>query len=183
MYNFLRKNIEFINGLNDRIGRLAGWLATAMVLLICFDVVAKFFAPKLDIHYSNTAVFEMQWHIFALVFLLGTAYTLRHDRHVRVDLFYSKFSPKGKAWVNLLGVIFFLMPFCLIVIETSITYVRNSFLMNEKSPDPGGLTHRYLIKGMIIVGFSLLILQGIALLFKSILTIAGQDEELTEQTT
>ncbi|MGB0524082.1 MAG: TRAP transporter small permease subunit [Flammeovirgaceae bacterium] len=182
MHRFLKQYIHMVNQLNDGIGKLAGWLTTGMVFLICFDVIAKFIAPKLDIHYSNTAVFEMQWHIFALVFLLGIAYTLRHDRHVRVDLFYSKFSPKGKAWVNLIGVLLFLLPFCFIVIETSLTYVKNSYLMNEKSPDPGGLPYRFVLKGMIIVGFALLALQGIALLFKSLLTITekGDEQEAVE---
>lgn len=176
MLQFLKQYINTINKINDFIGKIAGWLTSAMVLLICFDVVAKYFAPKLDIHYSNTAVFEMQWHLFALVFLLGSAYTLRHDRHVRVDLFYSKMSPKRQAWINFIGVLFFLLPFCIIVIETSMTYVRNSYLMMEKSPDPGGLPFRFAIKGMIIVGFFLLALQGLAMLFKSLLTILDMAE-------
>lgn len=176
MYTLLKIYRNSINQLNDWIGRATGWITTGMVLLICFDVLAKYFAPKLDIHYSNTAVFEMQWHLFALVFLLGSAYTLRHDRHVRVDLFYSKFSAKRKAWVNVLGVLLFLLPFCIIVIETSFTYAKNSFLMNEKSPDPGGLPYRFVLKGMIIVGFALLALQGLAILCNSLLVILGQEK-------
>lgn len=161
-------------------GKIAGWLATVMVLLICFDVGTKYLSTRLDFSYSNTAVYELQWHLFALVFLLGAAYTLRYDRHVRVDLFYSKFSKKRKAWVNLIGSAFFLMPFCIIVMERSLLYVKNSYLMMEKSNDPGGLPYRFLLKGAIIVGFTLLALQGIALFIESVFLLLNKEDKLVE---
>ena len=171
MEKSLRKYITGVEKLNDWAGGLAGVLTVAMMLLICFDVLAKWLSPKIGIHYSNTAIFELQWHIFAVIFMLGSAYTLKNDRHVRVDVFYSNFSDRQKAWVNLVGTLLFLLPFCYIAMETSILYVKNSFLMNEKSSDPGGLPYRFIIKGMIILGFLLLALQGTALIFRSIIQL------------
>ena len=179
MLQVFKHYINTIDKINDFIGKIAGWLATLMVLIICFDVSAKFIASKLDLSYSNTAIYELQWHLFAFVFLLGTAYTLRHDRHVRVDLFYSKFSDKTKAWVNILGVVFFLMPFCIIVMKTSLLYVKNSYLMMEKSPDPGGLPYRFILKGTIIFAFGLLSLQGLAMLLRSVVVLLNKEDELT----
>lgn len=170
----VRQYIKIVGQLNEFVGKLAGWLASVLVLLICYDVAMKFF-----FNYSNAAIFELEWHLFALIFLLGAPYTLKNDRHVRVDVFYSNFSPKRKAWVNLLGVVLFLAPFCLLVIDKSWIYTRNSFLMGEGSPDPGGLPYRFLLKGAIIVAFILLLLQGTALFFESLLTILKK--EATEQ--
>jgi TRAP-type mannitol/chloroaromatic compound transport system permease small subunit len=150
--------IRWVGKISTASGTAAGWLCTALVLLICYDVFMKNV-----FNYSNAAIFELQWHLFALIFLLGASYTLQHDRHVRVDVFYSKFTPRQQDWVNLLGILLFLIPFCLLVIDKSWLYARNSFLMHEKSPDPGGLPYRFLTKGAIILGFSMLLLQGIAL--------------------
>jgi len=177
MLTFLKQYIKLIDLVNEWIGKLAGWLATAMMLLICFDVTAKFLSAQFGFSYTNTAINELQWHLFGFLFLLGTAYTLRHDRHVRVDLFYSKFSDKGRAWVNLIGVIFFLMPLCIIMIDKSLLYVKNSYLMMEKSADPGGLPYRFILKGAITAGFSLLTLQGVSMAFKSLLTILVKDSD------
>ena len=167
MTTFLERFSEMIGRINDWMGKLSSGLTIIMMLLICFDVLAKWLAPKLGIHYSNTAIYETQWHLFAVIFLVGAAFTLRHDRHVRVDVFYANFSERKKHWVNLLGTLFFLLPFCFIVMETSIIYVKNSYLMNESSSDPGGLPYRFALKAMIIVGFALLFLQGIAIIAQS----------------
>ncbi|MGA8262937.1 MAG: TRAP transporter small permease subunit, partial [Ignavibacteriaceae bacterium] len=110
-------------------------------------------------------------HLFAIIFLLAAAYTFRIDDHVRVDVVYTRFSDKTKAWVNFLGVIFFLIPLCVIVIYTSNHFVINSFRMGETSPDAGGLPARYILKAVIPLSFFLILLQGIAIAFKSFLEI------------
>lgn len=116
----------------------------------------------------------MEWHLFALIFLLGAAYTLKTENHVRVDVFYSKLSERGKAWVNLFGTLLFLIPFCLMLIYASKNFVINSFNIGETSPDPGGLPGRYILKSIIPIAFFLLLIQSISLMFKSILTIAAR---------
>jgi len=128
--------------------------------------------------FSKTSAFsfELEWHLFALIFLIGAAYTLQQDKHVRVDVFYSRFSEKIKAWVDIIGTLFFLLPFCLIASFESFSFVKNSFLVKETSPDPGGLPARYLIKSAIPFGLILLGLQGVSVLLKSFKKVlnAGQ---------
>jgi TRAP-type mannitol/chloroaromatic compound transport system permease small subunit len=123
---------------------------------------------------------ELEWHLFAIIFLLGAAYTLKRDRHVRVDILYLKFSPKTRAWVDLLGSIFLLLPFCILVIFASHKFVFNSFLIQETSPDPGGLPARYLLKACIPIGFFLVLLQGFSQSAKSFLAVMQKDETSTD---
>ncbi len=122
---------------------------------------------------SLVGVQELEWHIFSIIFIGAAAYTLKHDKHVRVDIIYAGLSPRRKAWVNLLGTILFLLPFSILIIWTSKDFVLNSIMIRETSPDPGGLPARYLLKAIIPTGFLLILIQGIALAFESILTLAG----------
>ena len=164
----LKTYITVVNAINEKIGVVISWLTSILVLLVCFNVFRRYVFQQ-----SSIALSELEWHIFAVIFMLGAAYTLKDDRHVRVDVFYAKFSRRGKAWVNLFGVLLFLIPFCLIVIKGGIPYVDVSWNLNEKSSDPGGLPARYLIKSVIVAGFGLLLLQGTSLACQSILDILG----------
>lgn len=166
LIEFLNRASGFIDGINEWIGRKISWLTSLLVLIICGDVVMRYFFNT-----SSAGVFELEWHIFAVIFLLGAAYTLKHDKHVRVDVFYGKFTEKQKAWVNLIGTLFFLLPFCIVVIDSSYKFVENSFRFQESSPDPGGLPARFIIKSAITIGFFLLLLQSVSLIFKSLATI------------
>lgn len=123
--------------------------------------------------FSNTKtwIIELEWHLFALIFLIGAAITYQKDEHVRVDLFYADFSVKKKALVNLLGNIFFLIPWCMVVIYYGYNYGMNSWSFNEGSPNPGGLPARYIIKFSISIGFVLLLIQAILNSFKCINTL------------
>ena len=157
---------DWIDKTNMIIGRVFSWLTTLLVLIICFDVLMRYVFSS-----SYAAVTEMEWHLFAAIFMMGAAYTLKQDKHVRVDVFYARFSDKGKAWVNLLGTLLFLMPFCIVVIQSAIPFVQNSYRVLETSPDPGGLPARFIIKSVIPLGFSLLLLQGISEILKSVKTL------------
>lgn len=106
--------------------------------------------------------------MFAIIFLLGSAYALQADKHVRVDVFYQRFSQKTQTIINLFGTLIFLIPWCYLVITTSYKFVNNSWYIKEGSPQPGGLPARYVIKGMIVLGFVLLALQGLSLVVKYI---------------
>ena len=114
---------------------------------------------------------EMEWHLFAMIFLLSAGYTLKHNKHVRVDLFYEKFSKKDKGWVNLIGSALFLIPWCILIIWVSWDYAMNAWEIKEGSPDPGGLPARYFIKFCIPAGIFLLLLQSIVIAVKSFLDI------------
>ena len=168
----LKRIIIIIGSINEWIGRSVAWLTMILVIIVCVDITRR----KL-FNETATWILELEWHLFALIFLLGAGYALKHDRHVRVDLFYSKFTPRDKAWVNLLGSVLFLIPWCVLIFYTSYFYAMESFQINESSPNPGGLPARYLIKGAITVGVGLLLLQAIAVVAESTLTLLGKNTE------
>jgi TRAP-type mannitol/chloroaromatic compound transport system permease small subunit len=160
----------FIDRLNSLIGKAVSWLSLLLVLIIVLDVALRYIFSI-----TSAASFELEWHLFAVLFLIGSAYTLQHDKHVRVDVFYHRFSEKRKAWVNLIGTMFLLFPFCLVGFIEALPFVESSYAFRETSPDPGGLPARYLIKSTIPVGFFLLALQGVSELLKSIKTLRHHD--------
>ncbi len=121
----------------------------------------------LNIHLDISESLELQWYLFDFVFFLGATYALKNESHVRVDVFYKNLSPKKKAIINMLGVVFFLIPFCVVVIYFSWNYVANSWAIYETSSDEGGLP-RYPIKTMIIISPILLIIQGISEFIKNL---------------
>ena len=179
--HFLRAFVGLSDRLNERIGVAVSWLTTVLVAVVCYDVFTRYLLKS-----SLVAVQELQWHLFAVIFLIGAAYTLKHGKHVRVDVFYNRFSEKSRAWVDFLGSLIFLLPFCLVAIWCSHTFVINAFTIGEGSPDPGGLPARFILKAAIPAGFLLLALQGVALAFGSLLRIAGShaiDPETKQQGT
>jgi len=157
-----------IDILNQWIGRGVSWVTLGLVLVVFGDVLMRYL---LNTSYVFTQ--ELEWHLFSFIFLIGAGYTLFHDGHVRVDILYQRLGYKGQAWINMLGVIFFLIPGCLLVIITSSKFMLNSWMISEGSPDPGGIPYRFLIKGCIPIGFILLLLQGFSLGIHSFLRIIG----------
>ncbi len=165
-----------INGIESIIewtGKLAAWLILIMVLVICYDVAMRYLFS-----HGSIALQELEWHLFALIFLLGSAYTLKYDEHVRVDIIYQSryLSDTHRALINIFGTLFFLLPFCVLILITSWPFVENAFYYNEGSPDPGGLPYRYLLKGSVVVAFTLLILQGLANFLKNSLFLCNKME-------
>lgn len=174
MMRYLQYFIDWINFITEWTGRLIAGLVLVMALIIVYDVsMRELFAI------GSVALQELQWHLFALIFLLGAAYTLKQDEHVRVDIFYQSrwMNERRRVWVNLFGGFFFLMPFCILVIVSSWPFVYNAFLSQEGSPDPGGLPYRFLLKAAIPVGFSLLLLQGLANSLTHLLDLFGYKKE------
>ena len=159
--------------MNSKIGYYVSWLTGLLVLIVSFDVFTRYFLKE-----SSVAVQELEWHVFALIFLMGAAYTLKADEHVRVDIFYSRLSEKKKAWINFIGTLLFLFPFCVIIIYASFDYVTSSFSIFESSPNPGGLPARYLLKAVIPISFFFILLQGFSLLLKSLLVILNTSMEI-----
>jgi len=170
---FIRSYIQLIDRVNSKIGYYVSWLTFLLVLIVSFDVFTRYFLKE-----SSVAVQELEWHLFALIFLMGAAYTLKIDEHVRVDVFYSRLSEKKKAWINFIGTLLFLIPFCVVIIYASLDYVTNSFSILESSPTPGGLPARYLLKAVIPISFFFILLQGFSLLFKSLLVILNTSMEI-----
>lgn len=155
-----------LNQFNNWIGEKTSWLTVLLVLLFCYDVFMRY-----AFNQSKVWIGELEWHLFSLIFLFGAAYTLSQDRHVRVDLFYAKFSPKKKAWVDFIGTLVLLIPWCLVVLSNSIDFTLQSFRQMEGSPNPGGLPFRFLIKSAISISFFLLLVQAFSILLKNGLLI------------
>lgn len=168
----MKSYISFINRLNYKIGSAVSWLTIILVLVTCYDVTVRYIFKE-----SSAAFQELEWHLFAIIFLAGSAYTLNVNDHVRVDLFYSRLPVKKKALVDFIGSVLFLIPFCLLVIWSSFDFVNISFVMKETSPDAGGLPGRYILKAFIPISFLLLLLQGIALTFKSFLNLRSENPD------
>jgi len=145
---------------------MVSWLVLAMVTIMFFVVVLRY-------------VFDTGWialqesisYFHSIVFLMGAAYTLQQDAHVRVDIFYSRLSKTGKAWIDLLGHIFILLPVMVFIIWISWPYVMNAWEVKESSREAGGLPGVYLIKSLILIMATLLIVQASALSLRAILQI------------
>lgn len=157
---------------SEHTGMLVSWLVLAMVLLVSYDVAMRYFFQS-----GSVALQEMEWHLFSLIFLIGAAYTLKHDDHVRLDLFYkSKFmDDQRRAWIDLFGSIFLLIPFCILIISSAWPFVYQSYIHLEGSPDPGGLPYRWILKASIPLGFTFLLLQGVSDIVKNLSTVLGKD--------
>ena len=175
---WLLKIARGIDRLNESVGRLVGWLTLTMVLVGAYNTLARYLGRWTGGNLSSNAYIELQWYLFSLVFLLGAAYTLRRGAHVRVDVMYGRLSPRRRTWVDLVGHVFLLLPFCFFGLWVCWPSVRNSWQVREISPDPGGLL-RYPIKAMILVAFVLLILQGIAEIIRCVRILRGEREAET----
>lgn len=169
------KLADLLDAFADRTGRAIAWLTLAMVL-VEFAVVLLRYAFDL----GWIAMQESVTYLHGLVFMLGAAYTLRHQGHVRVDIFYQKRSPRGQAWVNLFGTLFLLLPVSLFIAWIGWEYVADSWQVYEGSREAGGLPGVYLLKTLILLLPALLILQGLSQALRIVLIIAGRLESETE---
>ncbi|MDB5728673.1 MAG: tripartite ATP-independent periplasmic transporter DctQ [Noviherbaspirillum sp.] len=165
---FLLSLSALIDKINKRIGRIAVW----MVLLSCL-ISAGNAASRYALDMTSNAWLEIQWYSFACMVLLGAAYTLKRNEHVRVDVMYGRLRPRTRAWIDLLGFILFLMPTCVIIGAMSWPFFLNSFLSGEMSSDAGGLI-RWPAKLLLPIGFTMLIAQGISEIIKRIGYLAGR---------
>lgn len=161
--------IDLAEALSSTIGKCVAWLTFGMMALTCLIVVMRY-----GFNAGSIALQESVLYLHALVFMLGAAYTFKSDEHVRVDVFYRGFSPKKKAWVNLVGGIIFLLPVTLYTAYLSMDYVAASWRVLETSQEPGGLPFIYLLKTLIPIMMITLIIQGFADIFKSLGIITGQ---------
>ena len=156
-------------------GRLIAWLTMVMVALVVLVVVTRYF-----LEVGSIALQESVTYLHCLVFLMGLAFTLKHDGHVRVDIFYRHFSVKRKAMVDLLGGILFLVPVCLLIFFTSWNYVLASWAIQETSAENNGLPFVYLLKTLMLLMPATLLLQGVAEIIKSGLVVSGADISETQ---
>ena len=158
---------QAIDRFNDRIGSAIQWLALVLVLVGAFNALARYAERYTSVSLSSNAYLDLQWYLFSLIFLLGAAYGLKQDYHVRVDVIYSRIGQRSRAWIDLLGTVFFLIPLSLVMLWVSWPPVLRSWSILEASSDPGGLP-RYPIKTVILVSFALLLLQAVSQAVKNV---------------
>lgn len=162
--------VRATDALNEAVGRVAAWLTLATVLICAVVVVMRYMFSTGYIWLQELFVWT-----YACVFMLGAGYTLLHDGHVRVDIFYARAGPRAQAIVNLFGVFFFLLPWIALTAYMSMPYVKASWALGEESPQSDGMPGLFLLKSVLLVFCVLLGLQALALAGRSILTLAGRD--------
>jgi TRAP-type mannitol/chloroaromatic compound transport system permease small subunit len=145
-----------IDALNEAVGRGARWLILACILISAANAVARY-----GFNLGSNAWLEIQWYLYALVFLGAAGYTLKHNAHVRIDLVAARLSPRAQHWIDLCGHLFMLLPVCTIMLWFGWTAFLESYRIGEVSTDAGGLL-RWPIKLAVPAAFALLILQGLA---------------------
>ncbi|SHF29779.1 TRAP-type mannitol/chloroaromatic compound transport system, small permease component [Modicisalibacter ilicicola DSM 19980] len=173
--------LAWIDGITERLGKTLAWLVLIMMLVEFLIVVLRYL-----FNFNSIPMQESVMYLHAVVFLLAASYTLKHDGHVRVDIFYRGMTAKKKAWVDLLGTLFLLMPVMIFVVLTSLGYVGKSWRILEGSPESGGLPGVFLLKTLIPIFAGLMCLQGVVEIARNGLIIAGRlpprdDEDHAEE--
>lgn len=163
--------IRYVDALNERIGRV---LACALPVMTVTTLLIIFFGSALRMGWVWMS--EIVVYLHAIVFMLGAGYTLRHEGHVRIDVFYSRLSPRRRAWVDLLGVLLLLLPVCAVVAVYSFSYVADAWAIREHSAEKQGLPAVFLLKTCLLLMPLLLMLQGLSLAAKSYLVLGGKRE-------
>jgi len=162
----MKNLITKIENVSELTGQFTAWFTLFIVLITFIVVILRY---VFDI--GSIALQESITYFHAFVFMLGAAYTLKHEGHVRVDIFYRKMSKIKKAWVDLLGTLFLLFPVCLFILYSSWEYVITSWRLHEGSAEAGGLAYVYILKTTLIIMPLLILIQGIAIALKNLLLI------------
>ena len=152
----------YLDSISKYTGGIAAFLVLLLSLLVAYDAGMRYLFSE-----GSIALQEVEWHLFDMIFLLGLSYALKHDKHVRVDIFFEKYSPDTKHIVQILSMLFLLIPFSLLFLNDALDMTFQSYLQHEVSPDPGGLGSRWVIKAVLVVAFVLLIVQALSEILKA----------------
>lgn len=153
-FSFLEASVRWI-------GYLAAVALAGLILLVVYDALMRYLFQS-----GSIALQELEWHLFDVVIMLGIAYTLQRAAHVRVDIFYDQYSDRVRHIINIIGALFFILPFSLLIIYVGFDFVMISFTQLEASSDPGGLPYRFLVKSLLPLAFILLIIQTLSEVYK-----------------
>ena len=165
----------FIDALNERVGRLSYWLILVMVLVSAGNATVRYTFDR-----SSNAWLEIQWYLFSAVFLFCAGYTLLHNQHVRIDVITSHLSGRARAWIDILGTLFFLLPMAIAIMWLSWPIFVQAYQLHEESSNAGGLIV-WPARLMVPIGFFLLVLQGFSELIKRIAFLRGLIPDPTEK--
>ena len=159
-----------------RFSNLLGVVSTVLFIGLLFNV---FYDVLMRYVFNDVSIGmqELEWHLYAAIFLLGIPYGIQHGGHVRVDLIYENLPLKGKAWIDLLGCVFLLIPFVSLVGYYGVSFAYEAYALGETSGDPGGLPYRWIIKAVIPFAFFSMAISGLGMMIRSINAIRGVSEE------
>ncbi len=175
LISLAKKFVQTIDLITEILGKGVAWL-TLLIVLLTFSIVVLRYGFNL----GWIGMQESVLYFHGLVFMLGAGYTLKHDGHVRVDIFYQQYSAKQKAWLNLFGSLFLLLPVCIFIFFISVNYVISSWQIMEQSPEAGGLPLVYLNKSLILLLAVTLTLQGVAEILRNVMVLLQGPAELVE---
>jgi TRAP-type mannitol/chloroaromatic compound transport system permease small subunit len=169
---------EFVNGLlslsriiddiNERVGKTTMWLILIVVAISAGNAVVRYLLNE-----SSNALLEIQWYLFSAVFLLMAGYVFKRNEHIRIDVVTGRMSARAQNWIDVFGIIFFLLPMVILTMTLSWPVFMNAWVSNETSPNPGGLV-RWPVRLLMPIGFFLLLLQGISELIKRFAFLTGK---------
>lgn len=151
------------NRFSDWVGAFSAVLLLLLLVNVFYDVVMRYLFNDVSIGMQ-----ELEWHLYSMIFLFGIAYTLKVDGHVRVDIVYERLSPRKRAVIDILGTLLLLWPFCFLVADYGIAFAYEAYDIGEKSGDPGGLSHRWVIKSMISLSFICVVISSIGFMLRSL---------------
>jgi TRAP-type mannitol/chloroaromatic compound transport system permease small subunit len=158
---------SMIDALNRRVGRAVSWLILAMTVVSAANAVSR-----KAFNASSNAFLEVQWYLFAAVFLLAAGYTLQRNGHVRIDVLSSRLAPRTRLWIELVATLLFLFPFAFIVLRHGVPFFMDAVTQREVSINAGGLVV-WPVKLLVPAGFALLLLQGLSQVVKTIAALRG----------
>jgi TRAP-type mannitol/chloroaromatic compound transport system permease small subunit len=168
----MNASLNLITKIIDALGNLCSLLMLLMIANVFYDVVMRYFFNDVSIGMQ-----ELEWHLFAAMFMFGIAYTLKEDAHVRVDIFYDSMTKRKQAFINIFGSIFFALPITLLILYFSYDYAYEAYSIGEGSGDPGGLPHRWIVRSVIPVSSIFLVLSIIHVVLSNIQILLGTQEE------
>lgn len=156
---------DILDTIIDRIGRVTGWCSLAIVLVMAYNVLLRYFFRT-----GSVAMQELEWHLMAPICMLGLSYAILKDGHVQVDILYGRFPERLQRIIQFISTVLVVIVIA-ILLKLSVPYVMQSYNIGEKSPDPGGLTHRWVVKAMLPAGFALLLVQSVAAMLRALVPL------------
>lgn len=173
---FLEKMEAAINRFSDTLGKFTAMLFILLLLNVFYDVIMRYMFNDVSIGMQ-----ELEWHLYAAIFMLSIPYALYKEGHVRVDIIYDNLNIRKQAWIDLFGTLILLIPFTILVTKYGIDFTVESYKLGEGSADPGGLPYRWLIKSVIPFAFFAITISGIGLLLKSINTLRNHTDSINKE--
>ncbi|MCI2282568.1 TRAP transporter small permease subunit [Colwellia sp. MSW7] len=164
----MNASLKLITKIIDALGNLCSLLMLLMIANVFYDVIMRYFFNDV-----NIGMQELEWHLFAAMFMFGIAYTLKEDAHVRVDIFYDAMTPKKQALINIFGSLLFALPITLLILYYGYGYALEAYTIGEGSGDPGGLPHRWIVRAVIPLSSFLLVLSIFHVVLSNILILRG----------